>query len=113
MRAKALLANKSSEQDVTFKITDEDGLERLAPGYVVDLGCPADGCSLDPDAEFEMETGRPLLRVTILLRSSVPMKRLQGWFNTVDGPRTVVDHTFDQVKKFEEGAYMCMVGNHF
>lgn len=110
-RPRSLLhGNKVSERDVTVKLTDEDGTERMLNGFFVEIGSLVTGFSLDPDPEYELEYTRPEIKLTLINAAGIPMKAIEAWENTPKGPRTVFKKTFEEVQKAFSSDPMILTG---
>jgi len=93
--AKALYGNKASERDVTVKLTDGDGTVRYCNGFITEIGSAVYGCSLDPDADYELEYARPDIKLT-LINYSGAVRAIEAWMNTPNGPRTVFRQSYQE-----------------
>ena len=90
-----MLSNKRSEVDVTVRVTDSRGEDRLISGFYRELGAPVTGESLDPDPEFLLEFSRPEIEVVILGYSG-SIKAVSAWVSTMEGPQVVLDKEFPE-----------------
>lgn len=111
-RVAGMFSNKRSEKDVTVRVVGEDGKDQLTHGFIVELGALVEGCALDPEPEFELEYGRPELKLT-LLNYSGSVKSVKAWLSTVDGPQTVFEQQFAEPVALTAGESLEIVGPAF
>lgn len=66
--------------------------------------------SLDPEAENEYELGRPELLINLLNYTGM-VKRILAWVHTTDGQQVVVDQSFKEARRVNEGDLLSVVGH--